>query len=320
VRHAKKAHKVLSALNSVKQALLRATTGQCGMDSAFCTMDTVKDVARLDRPGKRNHGEDSREVTILCAATVHRFGLHVDFARQNADTLPEMCSCCKAPLWDSAIPGSRLNIFLLGSATWVDAVGTGGDNKLMKQLKGLRKIWSFLMRTREERLSPARGHLGSWEGRPQNEHCNGPRNCLWSNEIVLILILQKLRFRPQGRGTSQFWEGREIGQPDRLIFHDAVCSIGCKLFGTTGSSFPSNAQGVCLHPGHEAGELFSSQGSIRIDPCGSLTEDLKGMGARITWTAQREHAGQILRGMQAFHDGVAFTMRWGELGENGNGG
>jgi len=36
----------------------------------------------------------------------------------------------------------------------------------------------------------------------------------------------------------------------------------------------------------------------------------------MTWTAQRENAGQVLRGMQAFHDGVAFTMRWGELGGN----
>jgi hypothetical protein len=42
VRHAKMAHRVLSALNPVKQAFLRATMGQCGRDSASCTMDTVK--------------------------------------------------------------------------------------------------------------------------------------------------------------------------------------------------------------------------------------------------------------------------------------
>jgi hypothetical protein len=39
VRQAKKAHRVLSSLNPVKQALLRATEGQCGMDSASCTYD-----------------------------------------------------------------------------------------------------------------------------------------------------------------------------------------------------------------------------------------------------------------------------------------
>ena len=43
-------------------------------------------------------------------------------------------------------------------------------------------------------------------------------------------------------------------------------------------------------------------------------------GARITWTTQREHVGQILRGHQAFHDGVAFSRGWVELGGNGDGG
>ena len=44
IRHAKQAHRLLSALNLVKQTLLRATVGQCGMDSANCRSSTVKDV------------------------------------------------------------------------------------------------------------------------------------------------------------------------------------------------------------------------------------------------------------------------------------
>ncbi len=53
---------------------------------------------------------------------------------------------------------------------------------------------------------------------------------------------------------------------------------------------------------------------------GALNTILRTWGARITWTAQREHASQILRGVQTFHDGAAFTMRWGELGGIGMGG
>jgi len=37
------------------------------------------------------------------------YGLPFDFARLDTETLPEMCSCCKAPLWDLAIPGSRMD-------------------------------------------------------------------------------------------------------------------------------------------------------------------------------------------------------------------
>jgi hypothetical protein len=55
-------------------------------------MDTVREVAGMDRPRRENHEEDSRDASLLCAATLHRFGLHVDFERLNADTLPEMCS------------------------------------------------------------------------------------------------------------------------------------------------------------------------------------------------------------------------------------
>jgi hypothetical protein len=73
-------------------------------------MNTVREVVGLDHPGKGNNGEDSKEASLFCAATLHRFGLPVDYARLNADTLPEMCACCTAPLWDSAIPGSRMDM------------------------------------------------------------------------------------------------------------------------------------------------------------------------------------------------------------------
>ncbi len=72
-------------------------------------MDTVKEVTGMDHPGKGNHEEDSREASLFCAATLHRLGLQGDFARLNADTLPEICACCKAPLWDPAIPGSSMD-------------------------------------------------------------------------------------------------------------------------------------------------------------------------------------------------------------------
>ena len=90
IRHAKHAHKLLSTLNLTKQSLLRATAGQCGLDSAHCHSSTVKEVASLDRPG----GMDgrSREAAFFFAATMHRFGLHVDYARLKIETLPKSCS------------------------------------------------------------------------------------------------------------------------------------------------------------------------------------------------------------------------------------
>ncbi len=52
------------------------------------------------------------------------------------------------------------------------------------------------------------------------------------------------------------------------------------------------------------------RGPFALAHTGALQKILKTWGARITWTAQREHAGQILRGMQAFYYGLAFARGW----------
>ena len=59
------------------------------------------------------------------------------------------------------------------------------------------------------------------------------------------------------------------------------------------------------------------KGPFALTHSGALQLIIRTWGARITWTAQREHAGQILRGLQAFHDGVAFARNWGGGGGTG---
>ncbi len=97
------------------------------MDSAHCHASNVKDVVGLDRPGCEDGG--SREAALFCAATLHRFGLPVDYARMKTKTLPESCACCNAPLWDSAIPGTRMDKLF----AWQCHVGRcGGDGRRLQ--------------------------------------------------------------------------------------------------------------------------------------------------------------------------------------------
>jgi len=88
-RHAKQAFSVLSSLNPVKQALMRASTCPCGLDSAHCHSDNVREVANRSRPRFGINGE-SIEATVFCAATLHRYGLTYDYAELDPKTLPEM--------------------------------------------------------------------------------------------------------------------------------------------------------------------------------------------------------------------------------------
>ena len=90
-RHANQAHRLLSTLNPTKQSLFRATAGQCGLDSAHCYSSTIiREMISLDRPGGLDGG--SREASLFCAATLHRYGLRVDYARLKSETLPELCA------------------------------------------------------------------------------------------------------------------------------------------------------------------------------------------------------------------------------------
>jgi hypothetical protein len=78
-----------SSLNPVKLSLMRATAGQCGVESSACHSDTVRKVAKLDRPGF-GHNDESIETTLFCAATLHRFGLPYDYAEIDSETVPKM--------------------------------------------------------------------------------------------------------------------------------------------------------------------------------------------------------------------------------------
>ncbi len=79
----------------------------------------------MDQPGFGVHGESS-EATLFCAATLHRFGLPFYYARMEPKTLPEMCACCKALLWDPTIRGSRMDKIF----AWQCHMGRcGGDGR-----------------------------------------------------------------------------------------------------------------------------------------------------------------------------------------------
>ncbi len=52
------------------------------------------------------------------------------------------------------------------------------------------------------------------------------------------------------------------------------------------------------------------QGSFALTHFGALHKILRCWGSCLMWIAQREHAGQIVRGLHAFYDFAAFAMNW----------
>ena len=75
-----------------KRALMRASAGQCDLDSAHRSTATVRDVANMDCPGSMAHAEMSEGV-LYCASMLHRFGLPYDYAKREDFTLSDSCPC-----------------------------------------------------------------------------------------------------------------------------------------------------------------------------------------------------------------------------------
>jgi len=106
-RHVKQVSNLLISMDSIRRTLLRANAGQCGRDSAHCSLPTVRAVALMEYPAALTHAETS-EASLYCVTTLHRFGLPLDYAKLDDFILREMCSCCNAPLWDPWMQSTRV--------------------------------------------------------------------------------------------------------------------------------------------------------------------------------------------------------------------
>jgi hypothetical protein len=90
-RQVRQAFNLFKSIDPVRQTLMRATAGQCGRDTAHCSLHTAKVVATMECPANLSQTETS-ESMLFCASTLHRYGLPHDYARLEALTLPEVCS------------------------------------------------------------------------------------------------------------------------------------------------------------------------------------------------------------------------------------
>ena len=50
------------------------------------------------------------------------------------------------------------------------------------------------------------------------------------------------------------------------------------------------------------------RGPFALTHAGALHKILRSWGSSLTWATQREHAGQIVRGLHAFYDSAALAM------------
>jgi hypothetical protein len=75
-RQARQASNLFKSMDPVRQTLMRATSGQCGRDTAHCSVNKVKAVATMECPAALPHAETS-EASPYFTTTLHIYGLRL---------------------------------------------------------------------------------------------------------------------------------------------------------------------------------------------------------------------------------------------------
>jgi hypothetical protein len=230
------------------------------------------DVAKLDRPGGMDGG--SREEALFCAAILHRYGLPVDYAKMESETLPKMCVCCKAPLQDLALPGTRMDILF----AWQCHLGRcGGDGRrLQAHDVGKRALKELVLSNPNPGgaafpdssilIEPA--HLREDISRPGDIMALG-RDVHRLDTAMGIVIASGLTkscltfsckssdFVLKATEKAKVREGQKISQSHLVLFHDALCSSGLEPLWNEGPSLSGSYQGTCHNRGDKAGRMLS---------------------------------------------------------------
>jgi len=321
-RHVKQATDLLKSMDPIRQTLLRANAGQCGRDSAHCSLQIVRSVATMDCPAALAHTETS-EASLYCAATLHRFGLPLDYAKLENYSLPETCSCCNAPLWDLDMHSSRANRIF----TWQTHLGRcGGDGRRHQAHEAVKLAMQRLVLSCPDPagcafpkasilIEPA--NLRQDKSRPGDIYAVGAG--LYRKDTVMDVVITSVMQRSCLSNTSKSSD-YAIRRVESEKFRKDARSVGPIQSSSTKRFVPLALNHLGMRGGHFNAVLNEyattlvtrpsgcplMKGPFALSLKGALRKILNTWGARLTWTAQRQHAAQTLHSMDTFFSCSSF--------------
>jgi hypothetical protein len=316
-RHVRQALDIFETMNPIQQSLMRASAGQCGTDSAHCSSSTVREVALMDCPGSMSHAGISEGV-LFCTSMLHRFGLPYDYAKLEDFTLPEMCPDCRAPLIDpNTHPPRHERIF-----TWQCHAGRcGGDGRRLYAHELYKLAMKRLVLTSSSpggRVFPSSSviieprNLRQDKSRPGDLYTvgNGLHRKDSVMDVVITSALKQSCLLQATKGSDY-----AIRRAESAKFRADARSSGPVQSSSTRRLVPLALNHLGLRGGHFNAVLkeFATilltrpggcpllQGPFALSINGAFLKILNTWGSRLTWTAQREHAAQIVEAMDSFY-------------------
>jgi hypothetical protein len=270
----------------------------------------------MDCPGSLAHAEMSEGVLFTCSM-LHRFGLPYNYARLENSILPESCPCCSAPLWDPGLHPSRPDRIFI----WQCHAGRcGGDGRRLQAHEVLKLAVKRLVLssyTPGGSVYPAASvliepqHLRQDRSRPGDIFAIG--NGLHRKDVVMDLVITSVLQQsclPNAAKGSDF----VLRTAEAAKFRKDARSCGPIQSSATRRFVPLAINHLGLRGGHfqallkefattlvtRPGGCVLLQGPFGLSINGALHKILNTWGSRLTWTAQRQHAAQIIGSMETF--------------------
>ena len=265
------------------------------------------------------HAELSEGV-LFTSSMLHRFGLPYDFAKLEDFILPESCPCCSAPLRDPGLHPSRPDRIF----TWQCHAGRcGGDGRRLQAHEVYKMAVKRLVLTSPfpgGSVFPAASvliepqHLRQDRSRPGDIYAIG--NGMHRKDVVMDVIItsalkqsclsnaskgsdfvlrdaESVKFRKDARSSGPI----QSSSTRRLI------PLALNHMGMRGNHFQALLKEFATILVTKPGGCSLLQGPFALSINGALHKILNSWGSRLTWTAQREHASQIVGAMDTFFSG-----------------
>ena len=133
------------------------------------------------------------------------------------------------------------------------------------------------------------------------------KSCLTSitkSSDIVLKAAEKMKFR------KDMSSSKPISSSSTMRF----VPLALNHFGLRGPPFPAVVKEFATIVVTRPEGCSLLRGPFALTHSRALHKILRCWGSCLTWTAQREHAGQIVRGLQPFYDFAAFVRNWDSEG------
>ena len=335
-RHIRQAYTVWTEGTVTQRALMLSRSGQCGVDTSKAGIAVIQAVASMDRPEVYSY-LDISEAMLYSAATLHLQGLPFDYDALRSVRPPDECPECSAPLTD---PLRMVSLHERLFSWQTHMARCGGDGRRTQAHEVVKMAVKRLALCNPDpggtaippnQLILEARHLRSDKSRPGDLYAlaGGSHAKDVAMDIVLVSTLSKSCLLKSSSSSdyairqaenNKFNKDLRNSEPLQASATTRFIPLAMNQFGRRGPHFEATLREHASLLIKRPSGCRLLQGPLAVPPTVALAKVLSAWGTRLTWTAQREYAAQIIKAVETHKAASAFSTAIGGFSQMDKGG